>query len=417
MDSDTVTNLINARMASLYTRQIINGLLVLKPKVCCVCDEYINNNEINEPCVISFRMLKENQSLLDSSNKNISRQLKNDYHFDGTAYDNTIKWDSIFLSKDSQVLEVGPHNHEKGLLICRACKNAMIKGKLPEYAIANEFYFGTPPECLLRLNEIERAFLSPVKTFGYCFCYTGGRQKELKGTLSYYRVHSESIVRTAAHFSALGMTDNIVILLYGEMTKEQKQKASQKNKMRTGYLIEAINWLCINNKEWKKLNMNINTFVRQLKNPTLIDTSTEVNGSTDNNIEKTESIEIFFPDSTLDICTGGQASVEAFKTLVQERKQLGYDFELRADLLREAVSDYKDNNLVNACLIQFPYGHGGLNEERELQRKKNGQMQIDHYLAHLSRIGKQHFHEELFVLMLYNMNIKLKMVKGATWKV
>jgi hypothetical protein len=125
----------------------------------------------------------------------------------------------------------------------------------------------------------------------------------------------------------------------------------------------------------------------------------------------------FFPDSSVDVCTGGQETIEDFKLLVQEANSHGYNFELQADLLREAVSDYKDNNLVNACLIQFPYGYGGLHEERVLHDDSNGFMDIETYVSHVSRISRPHFNEELFVLILYNMKVKMKMVKGASWRV
>jgi hypothetical protein len=44
-------------------------------------------------------------------------------------------------------------------------------------------------------------------------------------------------------------------------------------------------------------------------------------------------------------------------------------------------------------------------------------MDIESYVTHLSRLGRPQFHEELFVLILYNMKVKMKMVKGATWRV
>ena len=49
--------------------------------------------------------------------------------------------------------------------------------------------------------------ITPVRTFGYCFSYTGGIQKQLKGSLSYYKIKFESIVRSALHFEALGLTN------------------------------------------------------------------------------------------------------------------------------------------------------------------------------------------------------------------
>ena len=72
---------------------------------------------------------------------------------------------------------INKSNREKGFVICQSCNNAYCKEKLPQYSIANNFFFGTPPECLTSLTDIELAMITPVKTFGYCFSYTGGVQK------------------------------------------------------------------------------------------------------------------------------------------------------------------------------------------------------------------------------------------------
>ena len=87
---------------------------------------------------------------------------------------------------------------------------------MPRYAIANNYCFGTPPTCLLELTDIELALLTPVKTYGYCFCYTGGVQKQLKGSLSYYKIKISSIVRSVMHFDVLNMTNNKSFLLSGD---------------------------------------------------------------------------------------------------------------------------------------------------------------------------------------------------------
>ena len=406
---------INAQFNSLFTTSASAGRMTLKPNVCGVCDEFIKLCDI---CILSFKELKECHSILGRKEGIFYHEGCRDYYFRmGEEHDNTVPWHRMFLSPATQVRCLSNNHDEKGILTCRNCADALRKRQLPKMAISNGFFFGSPPDCLLCLTEVERAFLTPVKTYGYCFSYTGGFQKELKGSLSYYRVKMASIARTAAHFVTLGMADNIVVLLYGRMTTEQKKKALNKNKMRTGHLLTAITWLCTHNSEWKKNNIDIASIASRLKNPLLIDNSTEIEGARNSNIEKTESIQIFFPDTAIDVCTGGQDTVEDFKLLIQEAKSNGYDFELQADLLRESVTDYKDNNLVNACLIQFPYGCGGINEERVLSEKKLGLLDIESYASHVSRISRPHFNEELFVLILYNMKMKIKMVRGASWRV
>jgi hypothetical protein len=104
--------------------------------------------------------------------------------------------------------------------------------------------------------------------------------------------------------------------------------------------------------------------------------------------------------------------------VVKAATETGYDLQLRLQTYSEAVHDYKDNNLVNSCILQFPYGRGGLKEDR---MQKDGSLSdfvdITEYTKYLSMISIQHFQSELFVLILYNMQLKHTMVKHATWKV
>ena len=92
--------------------------------------------------------------------------------------------------------------------------------------------------------------------------------------------------------------------------------------------------------------------------------------------------------------------------------------EFQYDSIKEAAADYKDNNLVNACILQFPYGRGGMNEKR---LKPNGSIttsiDIKEYINHLSHLSQQNFHHELFSLILFNITMKQEMVRAASWHV
>ena len=83
--------------------------------------------------------------------------------------------------------------------------------------------------------------------------------------------------------------------------------------------------------------------------------------------------------------------------LLQEAASNGHDIDFKTNLMKEAVSDFKDNNLVNACLLQFLYGCGGMHEKRI---NENGcsmcSNDIEEYIQHLSRILQPHFHHDLF---------------------
>jgi len=153
----------------------------------------------------------------------------------------------------------------------------------------------------------------------------------------------------------------------------------------------------------------------------LIDRSTVVEGGegeSSANVESTKSFQVFFPDVTMSSLTSGQQNLEEFQRLIRAAKEGGYNVNFQCDLMKEAVADYRDNNLVNACLLQFPYRHGGMHEPRI---KSNGSFtnSIDtgEYVEHLSQISQPHFHQPLFSLILYNVVMKQMMVESAGWKV
>ena len=135
-------------------------------------------------------------------------------------------------------------------------------------------------------------------------------------------------------------------------------------------------------------------------------------------METTETYKVFYPDGTSCATTGGQDNVRQFTELAQAARNCNFDLAMRADFIKQGVSDYADNNLVNACLIQFPYGRGGM---QEVRMKYDGSFtdstDVADYIDHLSRISQPHFHEQLFSLIMYNLKIKQNMVRRAGWRV
>ena len=95
-------------------------------------------------------------------------------------------------------------------------------------ASATNNMYGVPPKYLRDLSHIEAVFISQVRSYGYVFTYMGGKRRQLKGVLSYYKVEIERIARRTLHFEIVGMEKHIVTLLYGPMTAEQKSTVKQK---------------------------------------------------------------------------------------------------------------------------------------------------------------------------------------------
>ena len=343
----------------------------VKTACCLVCDKYLKNTE---KCFIRVDLLMKNMHNLKADNWNmVSEELGNCYCLPCPNLLPEGEVDSLQqLLLSPRAVVVLAENEEPKYTCCRTCLYNLQRIQMPPYAIANNYCFGNPPCCLEELNEVELALLTPVKAYGYVFCYTGGLQKQLKGFLSYYRVNIESIVETVTHFDLIGLTENIGIFYFGNMTKQQKERARKRSMIRPNKVIDAMRWLLIHNSEWSSRNIDLTMVRNKLMTyrPVIYDNCVEVSSrNNDNdtsgcNIESTESFQVFFPDGRMSSTTGGQLRIEEFKELIREATQNGFDLELKANLMKEAVSDYKDNNLINSCLLQFPFGRGGMHEKR-----------------------------------------------------
>ena len=105
---------------------------------------------------------------------------------------------------------------------------SVSKESIPRHAILNKNYVGAAPKCLTDLNEVELAFLSPVRGYGYCFTYVSGKQRNLKGTLTFMRVEKRSIHKVCMQLEQMGFNKHVLVLFSGGMAPYQRKKASEK---------------------------------------------------------------------------------------------------------------------------------------------------------------------------------------------
>ena len=94
-----------------------------------------------------------------------------------------------------------------------------------------------------------------------------------------------------------------------------KQK---KNKIRPDYILEALKLLITNNSEWQKIKIDLEKIRENLRNPTLIDNANiEYNAENNNNVEQTETFEVFFPNGTVSPLQDRQENIDKFKELMR----------------------------------------------------------------------------------------------------
>ena len=92
--------------------------------------------------------------------------------------------------------------------------------------------------------------------------------------------------------------------------------------------------------------------------PCVVDKSSTV-PSENSNIESHEVFFCYYPDGKMNVQSGGFENHDAFKEYVHEMQEKKYMISLKVDF----VADNEANNIRSACLLQFPYGVGDINEK------------------------------------------------------
>jgi hypothetical protein len=446
-DNHNITVINEAFETCMLKKIDRSGNVTYEPYTCAICDNFVKKRNLQ---ICSWSVLEKNRTkLFPKTIQKLDEQLIRDYTWEERVHDpqtgKEINFEGMMLSPRLQYA-FEPKNKRnknsskiggklKGLYVCKFCLSQLKSSKTPKFAICNGFFFGIPPKELVELNDVELAFISPVKAFGYCFAYTGSSRlsMQLQGTLSFFKVDASSIVDSVAKFSALQFKENIVVLLYGKMTPEQHKKAKRKTEICPDKLLRALEWLTIHHDTYKTLKIDMNSLKESYSKPYLLDHSTIyedkeyqetfVTGTatrsdrSENNIEQVDRFQIFFPDKTISSNLGGFECRQSFEDFIKKTKLSNITFHLHADFIRKIVPDYKEDNFVNTSLLQFPYGRGGLNEEYigcDDDTGTNTKMDINEYVKTLSRNSQQHFHYELFVLILYNVYLKQHMLRRST---
>ena len=154
--------------------------------VCVICDKFIiNKDDLKSLSVPKVIFAKDVLKWSSQEDDRRTHELQDHYQAIFEARLNHPSLEGLALSPRAPIYK------SKGIdcfSCCGRCYHNIQKPKVPRHAIINSNCVGAAPKCLLDLTEPELAFLTPVKHYGYCFTFTGGKQKCLKGTLSYVRV-------------------------------------------------------------------------------------------------------------------------------------------------------------------------------------------------------------------------------------
>src|SRR6056300_1327892 len=246
-------NNLDRAFDDLHVADLASG--ALRPKVCSVCDTFVKPRDFETIKLSEFQ--KKKRVLETDPVLGLDPDLKQDYKV--TVPPQLSDWqnkvDGVLLSPRGTF--TWDKQKHPAMSVCASSKHSLRLSKMPQYAIANGYFFGTPPSCLLDLTRTELAWISPVNPrYGLCFVYHGGTMQQLKGTLSHFKKPEKAVVVAAQQMKLLGLTDEgLSISIVGSATERQKNKVKKMSQLRPAYVLAAVDWLVPHNEDWKDIDV------------------------------------------------------------------------------------------------------------------------------------------------------------------
>jgi hypothetical protein len=205
----------------------------MKPRVCVVCDCFLESHESN---TISLDALKGMRN-----------------HFQGPpgVPPELHKYYTAPLCNKLRKLLLSPRGTfcvcTKSFLGCNDCVSSIKRQELPKFAIANDKTIGEAPPCLATLNPVELALISKSRVDKHIFQYYGGAHKSIKGWHTFYQndVNQFSAVLNRPEVATTG--NSIATILVGPFTSGQKSKIKERSLVRRMIVRQALSWLSANN--------------------------------------------------------------------------------------------------------------------------------------------------------------------------
>lgn len=387
----------------------------LRAFVCTICDEFIVESKRLHYLPLTKLHACQDKFSWDTVDDEGIDDLRSYYCFPIEQFElEKEEWlRPLALSpRGSYVLMKG--KNKRGFTCCEDCYDMLnvpkSKVEVPLNAIVNRNFVGCAPECLKELTEVELNFISPVQSYAYCHVWTGGSMKAMRGTMVFMRTRERKVAKAVATLECMGLNKHVVVLLSGKMTSDQKKRVETKAKLRTDKLIAAMEWLCKNNRLFKDVDMEVlRQQIGECK-PIMVDRSVS-EASQNANVEQEEIFSCYYPDGASNPTSGGFDTPGAFKEFVKEMQEQGFDIEMKARLEREFVRGGDDEILLGGCLLQFPYGLGGIEELRQLPKGKlQSKAPLEAFVKHLSKKSDRVFQTPLFQLILYSLKCKARLL-------
>ena len=229
-----------------------------RSQVCLICDCFLMGSYPNGVPSMSIEEIKQHrdrlgvQSYEEYYGITLKESLKKEYTVTG--------FEDMLLSTRSRKVSRGRY------AVCKECKCGMKKEHInkkspPKFSIANGNVIGTFPTripCCMPgkerqhrtiaeedLNPVLKAFMSPVRPFGYVFQHHGGKQKCISGHYQFFET-DQNCVTGALNYMNKNIADNVFVMICGATTPRQNQSIIAKTSVDIELFKDIRTWF-VNN--------------------------------------------------------------------------------------------------------------------------------------------------------------------------
>ena len=273
---------------------------------------------------------------------------------------------------------------DRGYETCSTCYTGMQRwcirrDRPPRDSIANGFVIGSiPPEAInfeeengeirrIRplnveedVNDVLRAYLAPIRPYGYIFAYSGGSHKAIQGHVQYFEMDQSNVGGVMKYLDPEGVGKTIFAMICGRMTPEQKKIVRKRTTINTKVYMDLLSWFIQDSGHpgFKDLPLP-----EDIQSPKLIedkDSTNNTDTSVNQQLEKSYTGETYFFSSAQDPCrrTSVYDSPGNFALAIMNRS---------APTLLAVGGQFAKSNEINVedvLPLAFPYGIGGPNMNR-----------------------------------------------------
>jgi hypothetical protein len=330
----------------------------------------------------------------------LKKSLKKEYTVPG--------FEGMLLSTRSRKVARGKY------AVCKDCQHGMQKRHVgrtnpPRFSIANGNVIGTFPTripCTTPgkekqhrnineedINPVLKAFMSPVRPFGYVFQHNGGKQKCISGHYQFFET-DQNTVTGALNYMDKNIANNVFVMICGATTPRQNESIKAKTSVNIDLFKDIRTWFVKNSSCRAFKDEPLPSNIEELA-PTVINDSIDAG--------KEEEV-----DPVLENTFGGvtyafssaQNPVEESSVFHTSKKFACAMVKQSNPILMLHGGNYAREHEVDLEAVlpfAFPYGMGGPNQKRRTKVSK------DKIIKRYTRLAMPQFMTAEVILVLHHI--------------